>query len=89
MSDLALYHSNATLTSISFPPTIQNNFNERFNLQLHVAFIFYVMALVWVGIVVVWGLFAFWTGALGSVAILFTSVCPPFPLVMEMPNFGS
>jgi len=72
-SDLALHHSNATLASISFPPSIQSNFNERFNLQLHVAFVFYVMALVWVGIVVAWGLLAFWVGFLGSFNILFTS----------------
>ncbi|PMD60826.1 uncharacterized protein K444DRAFT_662830 [Hyaloscypha bicolor E] len=71
-TDLTSHHG-ANLSSLSFPPSIQSAFVERFNLQLHVAFIFYVIALVWVGIVIVWGMLACWVGVLGSFAVLFTS----------------
>jgi hypothetical protein len=76
-TDLTAHSATSNLSSLSFPSGIQDAFNERFNLQLHVAFIFYVIALIWVGIVVVWGLLACWVGALGSFAILFTSVSTP------------
>ena len=80
-NDLQAHHSNTNLTSLSFPQGIQDAFNERFNLQLHVALIFYVFALVWLGIVIVWGLMTCWWGVLGSAAVVFTSVClSPFPL---------
>ncbi|PMD27912.1 hypothetical protein NA56DRAFT_684349 [Hyaloscypha hepaticicola] len=72
-SDLTSHSATTNLSSLRFPPTIQDAFNERFNLQLHVAFIFYVIALIWVGCVVLWGLCTFWIGALGGFAVLFTS----------------
>jgi hypothetical protein len=79
-TDLTSHHG-ANLSSLSFPPSIQSAFVERFNLQLHVAFIFYIIALVWVGIVIAWGMLACWVGVLGSFAVLFTSVrlYPFFP----------
>lgn len=73
-NDLSEGHSNATLASLSFPSQIQDSFNETYNLQLNVAFIFYILALVWTGIVILLGLASFWVGALGAFTVLFTSV---------------
>ncbi|KAE9380049.1 hypothetical protein N431DRAFT_324976 [Stipitochalara longipes BDJ] len=72
-TDLQTHHSTTNLTSLAFPPSIQDAFTERFNLQLHVAFIFYVIALFWLGIVIAWGVLTCWWGVLGSFAVLFTS----------------
>ncbi|KAN0119476.1 hypothetical protein V8E51_001684 [Hyaloscypha variabilis] len=73
LNDLQTHHSPTNLTSLSFPQGIQDAFDQRFNLQLHVAFIFYIIALFWLGIVILWGLITCWWGVLGSFAVLFVS----------------
>jgi hypothetical protein len=77
--DLSDHSATINVSALHLPSGIQDAFNERFNLQLHVAFIFYLIALIWLGIVILWGLIAFWFGVLASFAILFTSVCLPSP----------
>jgi hypothetical protein len=70
---LHLASSNATLSSLSFPPEIQSAFTTTYNLQLHVSYIFYVLSLCWTGIAVLYGLLAFISGQLGTFTIIFTS----------------
>ena len=83
-ADLAAGHSNQTLTSLSFPAEIQRRFHEQYNLQLYVAAIFYVLALVWTGFVIVGGVAALAFGGFGLFMPLLTAVCcSRLPLLNE------
>jgi hypothetical protein len=72
-ADLAESSSNATLQSLSFPPQIQWSFISLYNLRLHVSYIFFVMSLVWTGLALFYGFFAFIKGSLGVFTVTFTS----------------
>ena len=57
----------------NFPLVIQNKFIE-YNLQLHVAWVFYVLSMVWTGLAMLFGIMALCKGAIGTFIRLFTSV---------------
>jgi len=59
-----------------FPVAIQDKFLD-YNLQLHVAWVFYVLSLVWTSLAMLFGLTAFFYGAIGTFMIIFTSVRIP------------
>jgi hypothetical protein len=69
-----LHHSNSTIDNVPFFPAAQIQFEEQYNLQLHVAFIFYVMGVVWTGIACLAGLSAFVVGLMGAIVPVFTGV---------------
>ena len=58
-SELEVGHSNATLSTLNFPSTIQDNFNDRFNPQLHIAFVLLIMSSISTGTAFLIGLAAF------------------------------
>ncbi|KFZ23170.1 hypothetical protein V502_02353 [Pseudogymnoascus sp. VKM F-4520 (FW-2644)] len=55
----------------NFPVVIQDKFLD-YNLRLHVAWIFYVLSIVWTGLAVLFGITALFKGAIGAFMILFT-----------------
>lgn len=57
----------------NFPLIIQDNFLD-YNLQLHVAWVFYVLSMVWTGLAMLFGIMALFKGAIGVFLTLFTSV---------------
>lgn len=68
-----------------FFPEAQAQFTGKFNLQLHVAFIFYVLGAVWTGIACLVSLFAIWWGLLGYVVVFLISVSHPFTSSSAIP----
>ena len=70
---------NRSITSLplnepgSFPLVIQDKFID-YNLQLHVAWVFYVLSMVWTGLAMLFGIMALYVGAIGAFIRLFTSV---------------
>ncbi|KFX99924.1 hypothetical protein V490_01575 [Pseudogymnoascus sp. VKM F-3557] len=69
---------NMSMTSLplnkpcNFPLVIQNRFID-YNLQLHVAWVFYVLSMVWTGLAMLFGIMALYKGAVGLFIIFLTS----------------
>jgi hypothetical protein len=72
--DLAETKHNSTIDSIPFFAEAQKDFHETYDLLLHVAFVFYIMTAVWMGLGLLTGLAAFVVGVLGFAVPIFTSV---------------
>lgn len=62
-------------TDIHFPEKIQREFQSKFNLQLHIAYIFYILGLINVGGALAVGIAAFMKGTRGFILTLLTTVC--------------
>ncbi|OBT60328.1 hypothetical protein VE03_10187 [Pseudogymnoascus sp. 23342-1-I1] len=56
----------------NFPLVIQDKFLD-YNLQLHVAWVFYVLSIVWTGLAMLFGITALFKGSIGVFIRLFTS----------------
>lgn len=74
MRDLLAHGSSANLTSLAFPKEIDRQFNEHYNIQLRVAFVFYIITLIIVGMTIVWGIVSFFMGALAYLNSVLTVV---------------
>jgi hypothetical protein len=72
-SDLLEANSNITFESLRFPSEIQSNFVSTYNLQLYVAYIFFIMSLIWTSFAILYGMLGLAFGQFSSFNSLFTS----------------
>lgn len=68
-------------SDIHFPEKIQREFKAKFNAQLHIAYIFYILALINIGGALAVGVAAIMKGTRGFVVTLLTTVRYLLPLV--------
>jgi hypothetical protein len=71
-------NNNMDLAWIDFPAYVQEGFEKQFNLQLHIAYIFYIIGLIHIGAALIVGITAFKKGSRGFALPLLTVVCISF-----------